>query len=361
MWSQELDPTLEYRAALQLEPIAGRSAALAGMFRRLRNAAALDGLHVLLTGETGTGKSLVARVIHENSPRARGPFVEVNCAAIPRELWEAEFFGCARNAYTQATERAGRFASADGGTLFLDEIGELAPDLQAKLLRVLDQGCFERLGEDRTRRANVRIIAATNRPLESDMSTGRFRPDLFFRLSRYQIRVPSLAERREDIGLLAALFVDRECKELGLPASSLDPAVLGALSARAWPGNVRQLQSVIAQAVIEASASDASEVGWEHFAPDAGALLLAAEPAPLSAGTAPVSVVPVSVPLASPPPVQRFAEATRDFQRQLVASAVEAEHGNVTRAARRLGLSRSHVYTCLAGGRGGLPLSEKAH
>jgi transcriptional regulator with GAF, ATPase, and Fis domain len=326
------DPTLRYRSAMKLDGVIGRSAALADLFRRVRSIASLGRLPVLLTGETGTGKSLIARSLHDNGPRADGPFVEVNCAAIPRDLWEAEFFGCVRGAYTQAGERAGRFAAAQGGTLFLDEIGELPMDQQAKLLRVLAEGRYERLGEDRTRQADVRVIAATNRCLQTRIAQGQLRPDLYYRLNGYAIRVPSLAERSEDVPLLATVLVDRECKALEIDPLGIDDCALRALARRPWPGNVRELQSVIARAVIEAHADGALRVASRHCAASEaaghgdvhGSLQLDAE---LESGAIP------------------YAQATREFQGRLLRSALASENGNATRAARRLGLSRSHFHT----------------
>jgi len=206
---------------------------------------------VLLTGESGVGKELFARALHARSPRAEHALVKVNCAAIPRELFESEFFGHVRGAFTGATkDRVGRFELADGGTLFLDEVGEIPLELQSKLLRVLQESELERVGDDRTRRIDVRVIAATNRALELDVKAGRFRPDLFYRLSAFPIRIPSLRERREDVAPLAQHYLQAAVRATGRHGLSLDDQQLRQLTAYDWPGNVRELQHVIERAVI---------------------------------------------------------------------------------------------------------------
>jgi transcriptional regulator with GAF, ATPase, and Fis domain len=206
---------------------------------------------VLVLGESGTGKELVARAIHDRSPRKNGALVRVNCASVPRELFESEFFGHVRGAFTGALkDRVGRFELAHGGTLFLDEIGEVPVELQSKLLRVLQEGQFEKVGEDRTRSVDVRIVAATNRDLESEVRAGRFRQDLFYRLSVFPIDLPPLRERAEDIPALAQLFLQQSARKLGVPPPRLSPAQLKDLQAYDWPGNVRELQNVIERASI---------------------------------------------------------------------------------------------------------------
>nr|GAJ36383.1 hydrogenase-4 transcriptional activator [Bradyrhizobium sp. DOA9] len=205
---------------------------------------------VMITGESGTGKELIARAIHEDSTRRDRPLIRVNCAAIPRELFESEFFGHVRGAFTGATrDRIGRFELADGGTLFLDEVGEIPLELQGKLLRVLQEGHFERVGEARTRAVDVRVIAATNRDLKQEVQRGRFREDLYFRLNVFPIETVPLRERREDIPLLAQHFLTRESKALksNLRLSEGDARRLTRYD---WPGNVRELQNVIERAAI---------------------------------------------------------------------------------------------------------------
>lgn len=209
---------------------------------------------VLILGESGTGKEVVAREIHRHSRRADQPLIKVNCAAIPRELYESEFFGHAKGAFTGALrDRAGRFELADGGTLFLDEIGEIPLDLQAKLLRVLQEGEIERIGEERTRKIDVRIIAATNRNLRAESEAGRFRQDLFYRLSVFPMELPPLRKRVEDIPLLAEHFLTRFARQLGRPRPRLTLANLQQLQRYDWPGNVRELQHTLERACIIAA------------------------------------------------------------------------------------------------------------
>jgi transcriptional regulator with GAF, ATPase, and Fis domain len=206
---------------------------------------------VLILGESGTGKELVAREIHNRSRRKDKPLIRVNCASVPKDLYESEFFGHARGAFTGAIkDRAGRFEAADGGTLFLDEIGEIPLDLQSKLLRVLQEKRYERVGEDRTRAADVRIIGATNRDLKNEVAAGRFREDLYYRLNVFPIQVPTLRDRMEDIPLLAKHFVDLSAKELGCPKPRLTRAGVAKLQGYHWPGNIRELRNVIQRAVI---------------------------------------------------------------------------------------------------------------
>lgn len=209
---------------------------------------------VLILGESGTGKELVARELHRRSNRAERPLIKVNCAAIPRELYESEFFGHSKGSFTGALrDRAGRFELADGGTLFLDEIGEIPLDLQAKLLRVLQEGELERIGEERTRRVNVRIIAATNRHLREEAAEGRFRQDLFYRLSVFPIELAPLRQRSQDIPLLAEHFLERFTRQLGRKPLRLTLANVQQLQRYHWPGNVRELQHVLERAVIVAT------------------------------------------------------------------------------------------------------------
>lgn len=206
---------------------------------------------VLILGETGTGKELVAHEIHRRSARKNGPLVRVNCASIPKELFESEFFGHMRGAFTGAVkDRAGRFETAEGGTLFLDEIGEVPLEMQGKLLRVLQEKRYERVGEDRTRTANVRIVAATNRDLKQIVATGRFREDLFYRLHVFPVQVIPLRERMDDIPLLAKHFVELSVKDMKCAKPRLTRAGVAKLQSYDWPGNIRELRNVIERAVI---------------------------------------------------------------------------------------------------------------
>ncbi|MBI5446189.1 MAG: sigma-54-dependent Fis family transcriptional regulator [Deltaproteobacteria bacterium] len=240
----------EVRDVQSFGPIVGGSAALRRLVEQVALVAPTEA-SVLLLGESGTGKELVARALHEGSRRRDGPLVRVNCASVPRELFESEFFGHIRGAFTGALrDRAGRFELADGGTLFLDEVGEIPLELQAKLLRVLQEGTYERIGDEKTRKVDVRLVAATNRPLATEAAAGRFRQDLYFRLSVFPIEVPPLRERPEDIPDLARHFLRLTSRRLGLPEPSLKRGHLLALQAYDWPGNVRELQNVIERALI---------------------------------------------------------------------------------------------------------------
>jgi transcriptional regulator with GAF, ATPase, and Fis domain len=230
--------------------IIGQSPKLRRLLEQANLVAATDAT-VLILGESGSGKEGVARRVHDRSRRRERPFIKVNCASIPRELFESEFFGHAKGAFTGALqERAGRFLAADGGTLFLDEVGEIPFDLQGKLLRVLQEGQFERVGEERTRTVDVRVVAATNRDLPSEVTEGRFRQDLYYRLSVFPLEVPPLREHCEDIPLLAAHFVAVAARRVGVSPPPLDPDEVQLLRHYAWPGNVRELQNVIERAVI---------------------------------------------------------------------------------------------------------------
>ena len=230
--------------------VVGQSAPLRHIVSQIELVAPTDA-SVLILGETGTGKELVAREIHQRSRRRDKPLIRVNCASIPKDLYESEFFGHARGAFTGAVkDRAGRFETAEGGTIFLDEIGEIPLDLQSKLLRVLQDKRYERVGEDRTRSADVRIIGATNCDLRKEVAAGRFREDLYYRLNVFPIQVPSLRERKDDIPLLAMKFIDISVKELRCPKPRLTRAGIAKLQAYHWPGNIRELRNVIERAVI---------------------------------------------------------------------------------------------------------------
>jgi formate hydrogenlyase transcriptional activator len=240
----------EIDKASMFEEIVGTSPALKSVLSRLSKVAPTDST-VLITGETGTGKELVARAIHRRSERASRAFVSVNCAAIPRDLIASELFGHEKGAFTGATQqRQGRFELANGGTLFLDEVGELPAETQIALLRVLQEHEFERVGGTRRIRADVRVIAATNRDLQAAISAGSFRSDLFYRLNVFPIEIPSLRERREDIPLLVEYFIDRYARKAGKHITTVEKRTLQALQSYPWPGNIRELQNVIERSVI---------------------------------------------------------------------------------------------------------------
>ncbi len=240
----------EIRARSDFEEIVGQSAGLDRVFHKVEQVAPTES-NVLILGETGTGKELVARAIHSRSSRRHRPLVKVNCAALPSTLIESEFFGHEKGAFTGALSRKiGRFEVADGGTIFLDEIGDLALELQAKLLRVLQEGEFERIGSTTTLKVNVRVIAATNRKLEREVATGTFRSDLYYRLSVFPIELPALRERRDDIPLLVWYFIAKSQRKLAKSITEVPKKTMDALTAYAWPGNVRELENVIERAVI---------------------------------------------------------------------------------------------------------------
>ena len=236
-----------------IDEIVGQSLAIRQVLARVAQVAPTDAA-VLLLGETGTGKELLARALHQRSPRSSRAFVRLNCAAIPPTLIESELFGHEKGAFTGAVApRAGRFEAAHGGTLFLDEIGELGVDVQAKLLRVLQDGSFERVGSTRTIRADVRIVAATNRDLDRAMAEGRFREDLYYRLNVFPIRLPPLRERRDDVPLLVWSIINRRQGELGRHIDEVPTRVMRALQAYDWPGNVRELENLVERALILSS------------------------------------------------------------------------------------------------------------
>ncbi len=235
---------------LGFSEIIGKSNAILYVLGRIKQVAETDAI-VLVQGETGTGKELVSRAIHQTSLRSDKPFVKVSCAALPANLVESELFGHEKGAFTGAIQmRKGRFEVADKGTLFLDEISELPAGTQAKLLRVVQEGQFEWVGNSRTITVDVRIIAATNRDLEKDVAAGRFRADLYYRLNVYPITVPPLRNRRGDIPLLVAFFVPRISSDLGKHVNQIPPSVLEALLKYDWPGNVRELRNVLERTII---------------------------------------------------------------------------------------------------------------
>ena len=240
----------EVQVSMNFGRIVGESPALAAMLARIE-AVADTPANVLIVGETGTGKELVAHAIHARSRRADAPLVKVNCASIPRELFESEFFGHAKGAFTGAyRDRVGRFHLADGGTIFLDEVGEIPLELQGKLLRVLQEKEFERVGEDTTRQVDVRVIAATNKDLEEAVEAGSFREDLYYRLSVFPVQVPPLRKRGDDVIQLAVHFLEQDCREFGRPCPSLTQSQVDAMRRYDWPGNIRELKNVIERAVI---------------------------------------------------------------------------------------------------------------
>jgi transcriptional regulator with GAF, ATPase, and Fis domain len=256
----------------------GTSPALRNVIQQVELVAPTDA-SVLVLGESGTGKELVAREIHRRSRRKDRPMIKVNCASVPKELYESEFFGHVKGAFTGAVrDRAGRFELADGGTLFLDEVGEIPVGLQSKLLRVLQEGTYERVGDERTRKTDVRLIAATNRDLKGEVDSGRFRQDLYYRINVFPIEVAPLRERREDIPALATCFAEQAARKLGCETPRLTQAAVLELQQYDWPGNVRELQNILERAVITA------RCGTLRFD--------LPRPAPLAPVEAPTSVAP---------------------------------------------------------------------
>ena len=266
----------EYRAALSGN-LVGQSQSLRDTLESVALVAPTEA-NVLVTGESGTGKELVACAIHEQSRRSERPLIRVNCASIPRELYESEFFGHVRGAFTGAVrDRRGRFEAAHRGTLFLDEVGEIPLESQSKLLRVLQEGQYERVGEERTKTVDVRVIAATNRDLESEIREGRFREDLYYRLNVFPIHVEPLRKRLDDVPVLAAHFLEESARQLGVATPGVSRAELERLASYDWPGNVRELRNVVERAVIVARGGPA------HFdLPGSGARPVASHPAQTS-------------------------------------------------------------------------------
>jgi two-component system, NtrC family, response regulator AtoC len=274
---------------------------------------------ILLLGESGTGKEVLARAIHEWSPRARSPIVAVNCSALSAELIESELFGHERGSFTGAhQQKIGKFELANRGTIFLDEIGDLREPVQVKLLRVLQEHEFERVGGTRTIRADLRVIAATNRDLTEAVRTGAFREDLFYRLNVVTLTLPPLRDRREDVPKLADHFLTKYCAETGKPRLRLSPAALDALEAHAWPGNVRELENAIERAVVLARGSE--------IEPTDLALLGATVAAPRT-----------------PAADGGFHTRVESFKRELIRQSLADAGGNQTRAAAELGLQRSYL------------------
>ena len=298
----------------------GRSRLLRRILSEIERLHQFAGTNVLITGESGTGKELVARAIHCNSPRASAPFIPVNCVAIPGELAESLLFGHTRGSFTGAlTDRKGWFELADGGTLFLDEIGDMPPALQAKMLRVLEDGQVMPVGASQPKRVDVRVVAATNADLEERIASGAFRQDLYFRLARYLVEMPPLRDRVEDIGLLADHFLTLFATEMGVPKPPLTPRALVLLERHTFPGNVRELKNTIERALIE---SVGQPIEPRHLR------LIGRAPA-AAASVAPSTSLPLNLEAA---------------EQALIKRALQETAGNVVEAARLLGVNRSRIY-----------------
>lgn len=308
----------------------GQSEAMARLLGEIRLVAESD-LTVLITGETGVGKELVAQSIHAQSSRARRPLISLNCAALPETLVESELFGHVRGAFSGAVgERSGKFELADGGTLFLDEVGEMPLPIQAKLLRVLQSGQLQRVGSDREHRVDVRVLAATNRDLADEVRAGRFRADLYHRLSVYPLHVPPLRERGRDVLLLAGNFLEHNRPRLRVDSLRLSAEAQAALLGYEWPGNVRELEHLIGRACLKALARHPQRPK-----------ILSLTAADLDLPAAMPTVLPVAA--VHEMPLMPLREATDACQRHLISTALERHAGNWAATARALGLDRANL------------------
>jgi DNA-binding NtrC family response regulator len=332
--AKRLRSEVEQFRARQAQPfgfdhLVAQSPKMTEIVRLLRTIAPSEARTILLQGESGTGKDLVAKVIHYNSPRAARPFMNITCTALPETLLESELFGHEKGAFTDAhRQKEGLFELANGGTIFLDEIGDMPPSLQAKLLRFLEEKAFRRVGGTADLRVDVRIIAATNQDLARLVETGRFRQDLFYRLNVVPITLPPLRERPEDIGALADYFLAHYKEEFHKEVTGIERGALAVMQAHGWPGNVRELRNVIERAMLQAH----------------GRLLTLAD---LSVGLkVPTIVSGPGPPLPTAEPVIRLGDEGIDLEqveRQLVAQAMEKAGQNQSRAAELLGLSRDQL------------------
>ena len=302
--------------------LVGKSAKMQEVYTQIEKVAAARGA-VLIQGESGTGKELVAKAIHFNSPRKSGPFVVIDCGAIPEALQESELFGHERGAFTGAiATKKGLFEEAHGGTLFLDEVAELAPGLQAKLLRALQDGEIRRVGGTKTLHVDARVIAATNRDLAAEVREGAFREDLFYRLNVFPIFLPPLRERREDLPLLVDHFLDRLAQEEGKPPKRLSPEALRAMMVYAWPGNVRELEHALERAAL---LSEGETITDHDLPPEI---------------LAPKDELTVVLPDSAAGFKETMARLIRDAEVRLIRRALAQSEGNRTEAARLLGISR---------------------
>jgi anaerobic nitric oxide reductase transcription regulator len=325
-------PMRQLAAAAGDGEMIGTSAAMQQLRGEIGVVAGTD-LNVLILGETGTGKELIARAVHAGSARRASPLVYLNCAALPESVAESELFGHVKGAFTGAIHnRTGKFELAHQGTLFLDEIGELPLSLQAKLLRVLQYGDLQRIGDDSQRKVDVRVIAATNKDLKAEIVAGQFRADLYHRLSVFPLHAPALRERIGDIPLLTGFFLERWRGTMGLNALSIDPATLDALAGRQWHGNVRELEHVLRRAAVLARAEqggNAAVIHERHVCPGDG------QPA---APQAPLTPTPDLAPGTG------LNDATDAFQRTMIRKAVDDCGGNWAAAARRLSLDPGNLH-----------------
>jgi transcriptional regulator with PAS, ATPase and Fis domain len=321
----------EVSERLRLGGLIGHSQPMQELYNRILRTATSEAT-VLIEGESGVGKELVARALHENSNRAKGPYMRVHCAALAENLLESELFGHARGAFTGAdTARAGRFEAADGGTLLLDEIGEISPLIQVKLLRVLQEREVERLGENKPRKVNVRIIAATNRDLAAMVSAGTFREDLYYRLHVVPIQVPSLRERKDDISLLSSHLLSSMIQRYQSAEVQLSQDALQVLEAYHWPGNVRELANVLEYAMVHISGSKI----LPHHLPQE---VQVGKPAP-GAG-----IKPISSEMVSPALTRYYQRPSKEEEKATIVNMLQETGGNKTAAAEKLGMSRTTLW-----------------
>jgi DNA-binding NtrC family response regulator len=341
---------------LGFSDIITRSAAMQAVLRSAEKAAA-SAIPVLIEGESGVGKELIARAIHGSGRRRARPFVAVNCGAIPDNLVESILFGHERGAFTGATERhTGKFVEASGGTLFLDEVGELPPSAQVKLLRALQEGEVEPVGARRPVRVDVRVISATNRNLIADVTAGRFREDLFYRLHVYPIAVPPLRERPEDVPELARHFLARFAAEEGKRIRTLASDAVALLRAQGWPGNVRQLENMMFRAVVLAEGDEIGRSELPQLAPDPAAAAEDGAPLLVEPYSTPAPVAPESTPQAAPAPGVPDPAGLRlldekghvrpmdEIEAEIIRFAVAHYRGQMSEVARRLRIGRSTLY-----------------
>jgi two-component system nitrogen regulation response regulator NtrX len=308
-------------------PIVGASPALRAVLALVEKVGP-TGSRVLITGENGTGKELVAHALHERSPRRGRPFIEVNCAAIPSELIESELFGHMKGSFTGAVaDRAGKFELADGGTLFLDEIGDMSLAAQAKVLRVLEEGLVTRIGGSRPIAVDVRVLAATNKRLEEEIAAGRFREDLFYRLNVVPIAVPPLRDRREDIPVLVEHFARRLAGRGGIPSRRFRDDAIRALVQRAWPGNVRELRNAVERLLILSAGKDVTAPDIEQLLPDTG-----------------VRAPGVEANGDDPQADGSFGSFKQEAERRFLLGKLREYHWNVAETARALDMPRSNLY-----------------
>jgi DNA-binding NtrC family response regulator len=317
----------ELKSCKGFDSLVGASDKLAATIKQAR-AVATTTASVLLMGENGTGKEVIARAIHEESQRAHAPFVAVSCAALPESLIESELFGHEKGAFTGANQlRKGRFELADGGTLFLDEISELAPSVQVKLLRVLQERNFERVGGTKTITVDIRLIAACNRDLEAEVEAGRFRRDLFYRLNVVPLTLPPLRERADDIPLLAAHFAEKAAERHNRPTPEFDPHLIEALQEYEWPGNVRELENLMERLVV---LTPETRLGTDLL-PDKM-----------------LRVLPEATTMVNGGDETTLEGAMAALKWRLIANALTCEGGNKVAAARRLGISRSYLHRLIS-------------